>query len=78
MQIGSNPVSPTNKITTKYTTMERKRLKGAFICSSENYELTVRVRRPKKYFILFWGKLYEIKFSEIKMYKSHNIKIIET
>lgn len=58
--------------------MARKRLKGAFICSSENYELTIRVRRPKKYFILFWGKLYEIKFSEIKMYKSHNIKIIET
>lgn len=57
--------------------MARKRLKGAFICSSENYELTIRVRRPKKYFILFWGKLYEIKFSEIKMYKSHNIKIIE-
>lgn len=57
--------------------MTRKRLKGAFVCSSENYELTIRVRRPKKYFILFWGKLYEIKFSEIKMYKSHNIKIIE-
>lgn len=57
--------------------MKRKRLKGAFICSSENYELTVRVRRPKKYFILFWGKLYKIKFSEIKMYKSRNIKIIE-
>ena len=56
--------------------MARKRLKGAFICSSENYELTIRVRRPKKYFILFWGKLYEIKFSEVKMYKSHNVKVI--
>lgn len=56
--------------------MARKRLKGAFICSSENYELTIRVRRPKRYFILFWGELYEIKFSEVKMYESHNVKVI--
>lgn len=56
--------------------MARKRLKGAFICSSENYELTIRVRRPKRYFILFWGELYEIKFSEVKMYRSHNVKVI--
>lgn len=56
--------------------MKRKRLKGAFICSSENYELTIRVRRPKRYFILFWGELYEIKFSEVKMYESHNVKVI--
>lgn len=56
--------------------MARKRLKGAFICSSENYELTIRVRRPKRYFILFWGELYEIKFSEVKMYEAHNIKVI--
>lgn len=56
--------------------MARKRLKGAFICSSENYELTIRVRRSKRYFILFWGELYEIKFSEVKMYRSHNVKVI--
>lgn len=56
--------------------MARKRLKGAFICSSENYELTIRVRRPKRYFILFWGELYEIKFSEVKMYESYNVKVI--
>ena len=56
--------------------MKRKRLKGAFICSSENYELTIRVRRPKRYFILFWGELYEIKFSEVKLYESHNVKVI--
>ncbi len=56
--------------------MARRRLKGAFICSSENYELTIRVRRPKRYFILFWGELYEIKFSEVKMYRSHNVKVI--
>ena len=57
--------------------MKRKRLKGAFVCSSENYEFTIRVRRPKRYFILFWGELREIKFSEIKTYKSHNAKIVE-
>lgn len=76
MQIGSNPISPTNKITTKYTTMKRKRLKGTFVCSTENYELTIRVHKPKRYFIMFWGKLYEIKFSEVKMYESHNVKVI--
>lgn len=71
MQIGSNPISPTNK---NNNNMKRKRLKGAFVCSSKNYELTIRVRRPKRYFILFWGELREIKFSEIKTYKSHNAK----
>lgn len=56
--------------------MKRKRLKGVFICSTTNYELTIRVHKPQRYFIELWGKLYEIKFSEIKTYKSHNIKII--
>ena len=76
MQIGSNPISPTNKITTKYTTMKRKRLKGAFICSTTNYELTIKVHKSKRYFIMFWGELYEIKFSEVKLYESHNVKVI--
>jgi len=56
--------------------MKRKRLKGAFICSTTNYELTIKVRKPKRYFIVFWGELYEIKFSEVKMYRSHNVKVI--
>ena len=56
--------------------MKRKRLKGAFICYSENYELTIIVRLPKRYFILFWGELYEIKFSEVKLYESHNVTVI--
>lgn len=56
--------------------MARKRLKGAFVCSTTNYELTIRVHKPKKYFIMFWGELYEIKFSEVKMYESHNVKVI--
>lgn len=56
--------------------MKRKRLKGVFICSTENYELTIRVRKPKRYFIVLWGELYEIKFSEVKMYEAHNIKVI--
>lgn len=56
--------------------MKRKRLKGVFICSTENYELTIRVRKPKRYFIVFWGELYEIKFSEVKMYEACNIKVI--
>ena len=55
---------------------KKKRLKGVFICSTENYELTIRVRKPKRYFIVFWGELYEIKFSEVKMYEAHNIKVI--
>lgn len=76
MQIGSNPISPTNKNNHKITTMKRKRLKGVFICSTTNYELTIRVHKPKRYFIMFWGELYEIKFSEVKMYKSHNVKVI--
>ena len=56
--------------------MKRKRLKCAFVCSTENYELTIKVRKPKRYFIVFWGELYEIKFSEVKMYESHNVKVI--
>lgn len=76
MQIGSNPISPTNKITTKYTTMKRKRLKGAFVCSATDSRLTIRVCKTKRYFIMFWGGLYEIKFSEVKMYEARNIKVI--
>ena len=56
--------------------MARKRLKGAFVCSTVNYELTIKVHKPKRYFIMFWGEFYEIKFSEVKMYKSHNVKVI--
>ena len=57
--------------------MARKRLKGHFVCSTENYEFNIKVRRPKRYFILFWGELRAIKFSEIKTYRSHNAKIVE-
>ena len=56
--------------------MRRKRLKGAFVCSATDSRLTIRVCRTKRYFIMFWGELYEIKFSEVKMYEAHNIKVI--
>lgn len=56
--------------------MARKRLKGVFVCSATDSRLTIRACKTKRYFIIFWGELYEIKSSEVKMYKSHNIKVI--
>ena len=56
--------------------MARKRLKGVFVCSTVNYELTIKVHKPKRYCIVFWGELYEIRPSEVKMYRSHNVKVI--
>ena len=54
--------------------MARKRLKGAFVCSETDSRLTIRVYRTKRYFIMFWGELYEIKSSEVKIYEAHNVK----
>lgn len=55
---------------------KRPRIRGAFICASNNYEVTIQLHRPKRYFISIWGREIEIKKEETLEYSNRGIKII--